>query len=72
MNYMGPRRRRRRKKRDWESIWKDYSWKLPNHGKENSQSTPGSQSTKGSSESAIQDKSKEKHVKTYINRTIKK
>ena len=33
LNYRGPRRRRE-KERVWESIWRDYSWKLPNMGKE--------------------------------------
>ena len=37
---------------------------FPNTGKENSQSSPGS------TESPIQDKSKEKHAKTHINQAI--
>ena len=42
-----------------------YSWKCPQHGKGNSQSTP--RGTK----SPIQDKSKGKHTKTHINQTNK-
>ena len=53
------------KKRDWENISRDCSWKLPLYGKRNSQSGPGI------TESAIQEKIKEKHAKTHINQTIK-
>ena len=42
-----------------------YSWKCPQHGKGNSQSTP--RGTK----SPIQDKSKEKNTKTHTNQTTK-
>ena len=28
------------KKRVWEKFWRDYSWKIPQHGKGNSQSNP--------------------------------
>ena len=38
-NYRGSRRRRE-KERVWENFWRDYSWKFPHHGKENSQSSP--------------------------------
>ena len=68
-NYMGPRRRE--KERVWENFWRDYSWKFPQHGKENSQSSPRG------SKSPIQDKlrrnmprhiliklSKNKHIET--------
>ena len=61
-NYRGPRRRRV-KERVLENFWRDYSWKLPQHGKGNSQSSP--RGTKG----PIQDKPKEKHAKTCINQT---
>ena len=36
---MGPRRIRE-KERIWENFWRDYSWKFPQHGKGNSQSSP--------------------------------
>ena len=38
-NYRGPRRSRE-KDRVWENFWRDYSWKFPQHGKGNSQSSP--------------------------------
>ena len=53
------------KKRVWENFWRDYSWKFPQHGKGNSQSN-----SKGA-KSPIQDKPKEKHVKTHTNQTNK-
>ena len=62
-NYWGPRRRE--KERVWENFWRDYSWKFPQHGKGNSQSSP--RGTK----SPIQDKPKEKHAKTHTNQTNK-
>ena len=37
-NYRGPRRRRE-KETLWEKIWRDYSWKSPQHGKGYSQSS---------------------------------
>ena len=37
LNYRGPRRRE--KESIWEHFWRDYSWKFPQHGKGNSQST---------------------------------
>ena len=53
------------KKKGYENFWRDYSWKFPEHGKGNSQSSPrGTKST-------IQDKSKEKHAQTPINQTNK-
>ena len=49
----------------WEKFWRDYGWKFPQHGKENSQSSPrGTKSPK-------QDKPKEKHAKTHTNQTNK-
>ena len=48
-NYRGSRRRREKEK-VWENIWRDYSWKLPEYTKRNSQSSPGS------AESPIQNK----------------
>ena len=33
LNYKGPRRRRE-KETWWEDFWRDYSWELPQHGKE--------------------------------------
>ena len=48
-----------------EKFWRDYSWKFPQHGKGNSQSSP--RGTK----SPIQDKPKEKHTKTHTNQTNK-
>ena len=49
------------KKRVWENFWRDYSWKFPQHGKGDGQSSP--RGTK----SPIQDKPKEKHAKTHTN-----
>ena len=49
------------KKRCWESFWRNYSWKFPQHGKGNSQSSPRS------AEYPLWVKPKEKHIKTYIN-----
>ena len=62
--YRSPRRRRE-KERIWENFWRDYSWKFPQHGKGNSQSSP--RGTK----SPIQYKLKEKHAKTHTNQTNK-
>ena len=62
-NYRGPRRWE--KERVWENFWRDYSWKFPQHGKGNNQSSPGG------TKSPIQDKSKEKHAKTYTNQINK-
>ena len=59
LNYRGPRTRRE-KERLWENFWRDYSWKFPQHGKGNSQSSP--RGTK----SPIQDKPKEKHTKNIL------
>ena len=36
-NYRDPRRRE--KERVWENFWRNYSWKFPQHGERNSQST---------------------------------
>ena len=57
--------RRREKERVWKDFWRDYSWKFPQHGKGNSQSSP--RDTKN----PIQDKPKEKHAKTHTNQTNK-
>ena len=48
-----------------ENFWRDYSWKFPQHGKGNSQSSPRG------SKSPIQDKPKEKHAKTHTNQANK-
>ena len=64
LNYRGPRRRRK-KERVCKNFWRDYSWKFPQHGKGNSQSSP--RGTK----SPIQNKPKEKHAKTHTNQTNK-
>ena len=48
-----------KKERQWEKFWINYSWKLPQHGKGNSQSNPRC------TESPLQDKPKEKHIKTH-------
>ena len=58
--FIGGPRRRREKERIWENFWGDYSRKLPQHGKGNSQSSPRS------AESPIQDKSKKKHAETQL------
>ena len=63
-NYRGARKRRE-KERVWEKFLRDYSWKFPQHGKGNSQSSP--RGTK----SPIQDKPKERHTKTHTNQTNK-
>ena len=60
-NYRGPRRRA--KERVWEHFWRDYSWKFPQHGKGNNQSSPSG------TKSPIQDKPKEKPAKTHTNQT---
>ena len=64
LNYRGPRWRRE-KERVWENFWRYYSWKCPQHGKVNSQSSPGG------TKSLVEDKPKEKHAKTLINPTNK-
>ena len=48
-----------------ENIWRDNSWKLPQHGEGNSQPSPGS------AESSKQGKSKEEHTETHSNQTDK-
>jgi len=63
-NYSGSRIRRQKEK-VWENFWRDYSWKLPQHGKGNSQ--PSLRSTK----SLTQDRPKDKHAKTHTNQTNK-
>ena len=55
----------RKKERHWENFWRNYSWKLPQHGKGNSQSSPRS------TENPLQDKTKEKHIETHINQANK-
>ena len=52
-----------KKKGHEKKNWRDYSWKFPQHGKGNSQSSP--RGTK----SPMQDKSKEKHAKTLTDKT---
>ena len=54
-----------KKERVWENFWRDYSWKFPQHGKENSQLSPTV------AKSPIQDKPKEKNTKTHTNETNK-
>ena len=54
-----------KKKNVWENFWRDYIWKFPQYGKGKSQLR--SSGTK----SPIQDKPKEKHVKTHTNQTNK-
>ena len=49
------------KKKGTEKFWRNYNWKLPQHGKGNSQSRLRS------AESPLQVKSKEKCIKTHIN-----
>ena len=58
LNYRGPRRRRG-KERAWENFWRDYSWKFMQHGKGNSQLSPGG------TKSPIQDKPEETCQDTY-------
>ena len=53
------------KKKENEKIFEEYSWKFPQHGKGNSQSSP--RGTK----SPILDKPNEKHAKTHSNQTNK-
>ena len=64
LNYRGPRRRRE-KENIWEKFLRDYSWKFPQHGKGNSQSSPRD------IKSPIQGKPKEEHAKTHTNQTNK-
>ena len=52
------------RKEGYEKIFEE-SWKFPQHGKRNSQS-----STRGT-KSPIQDKPKQKHIKTHTNQTDK-
>ena len=54
-----------KKERVWENFWRDYSWKFPQLGKRNSQSSP--RSTKN----PMHDKPKEKQNKTQTNQTNK-
>ena len=63
-NYRGSLERRE-KERVWGNLWRDCSWKFPQHGKVHSQSSPRG------AKSPIQDKSKEKHAKTHTNQTNK-
>ena len=63
-NYSGPRRRRE-KERVWENFWRDYSWKLSQHGKGNSQSSPRD------AKSPTQDKPKDKHAKHILIKVTK-
>ena len=63
-NYRDPRRRRE-KERVWENFWRDYSWKFPQHGKGNGQSSPWG------TKCPIQDKPKEKHTKAHTNQASK-
>ena len=63
-NYKGPRRRRGKEK-IWEIFWREYSWKCPQHGKVNSQSSPGG------TKSLVEYKPNEKHAKTLTNPTKK-
>ena len=53
------------KKKGYEKIFEETSWKFPQCGKENGQLIP--RGTK----SPIQDKPKEKHTKTHTNQTNK-
>jgi len=53
------------KKKGYEKIFEDYSWKFPQHGKGNSQSLPRG------AKSPIQHKPKDKHTKTHTNQTNK-
>ena len=54
-----------KRERTWENIWRDNSWKLPWHGKENSQPSPGI------TESPKQDEPKEEHTETQSNQAQK-
>ena len=63
-NNRGPRRRRE-KERIWKKFCRDDSWKFPQHGKGNSQSSPRG------IKNPTQGKPKEKHVKTHTNKTNK-
>ena len=50
------------KERQWENFWINYSWKLSQHMKGNSQSSPRG------TESPLQVKPKEKHIEIHINK----
>ena len=56
---------KKRKIKVMRNFWRYYSWKYPQHGKGNSQSSPRS------AKSPIEDKPKEKHTKTDANQTNK-
>ena len=56
----------RERERTWENIWRYKSSKLPEHGKGNSQPSPGN------TESPKQDKPKEEHTETHSNQIDKK
>ena len=53
------------KKKESQNFCRDHSWKFPQYRKGNSQSRPRG------TESPIQDKPKEKHMKTHTNQTNK-
>ena len=57
--------RRIGKERVWENFWRDYSWKVSQCGKGNSQLIPRG------AKHPIQDKPKEKQAKTHTNHTNK-
>ena len=52
------------KKKGTEKFWRNYNWKLPQHGKENSQSSPRS------TESPLHDKPKGKHIEVILIKPI--
>ena len=62
LHYRVPRMKR---EMTWENIWRDNSWKLPQHGKGNNQPCTGSR------ESPRGDKSKEEHTEPHGNQTDK-
>ena len=49
----------------WENVWRDNSWKLPEHGKGLPQPSPGG------TESPRKDKPNKEHTETYGNQTDK-
>ena len=58
--------KKKKKEKVWEIFWRDYSWKFPQHGKENSQLSPTG------TKNPIQDKPKETHQDILIKLTKNK
>ena len=64
-HYGGGSQKENKEGKTWENIWRDKTWKIPKHGKENNQPGPGS------TESPRQNKTKEENTETHNNQTDK-